>query len=172
MFIIFAALIFWGLGNSVQLQASSLEVHFSPDGGCTQAICETLAAAKQTILFQAYSFTSRPIAKALAEAKGRGVRVTAIVDKENEGPGYNQVKTLVRAGIPVLVDFLPTIAHNKVIIVDESTVITGSFNFTTAAEHDNTENLLIIRDDPNLASKYKANFEARLQLSRPFAGGQ
>lgn len=57
------------------------------------------------------------------------------------------------------------IAHNKVMIIDDRIVITGSFNFTKAAEEKNAENLLII-DSPALAAKYVANFEAHRKHSK------
>jgi phosphatidylserine/phosphatidylglycerophosphate/cardiolipin synthase-like enzyme len=50
-------------------------------------------------------------------------------------------------------------AHNKVIIIDNRIVITGSFNFTNAAEGRNAENLLVI-SDVHLADRYAQNWKA------------
>jgi len=58
-----------------------VSVYFSPSGGCTDAIVRELGAARKQVLMQAYSFTSAPIAKALIEAKKRGVEVKAVLDK-------------------------------------------------------------------------------------------
>src|SRR5262249_3518522 len=60
--------------------------------------------------------------------------------------------------VKVLIDACHAIAHNKVIIIDSRTVLTGSFNFTRQAEHENAENLLILRDNRELAARYRANF--------------
>ena len=60
---------------------------------------------------------------------------------------------LTHADIPVLIDAKHAIAHNKVMIIDGKTVITGSFNFTKAAEEQNAESLVIIKDS-SLANKY------------------
>jgi len=151
-------------------QAADVQVYFSPNGGCTAAIVREIAAAQSEIDFQAYSFTSSPISRALEAAEARGVKVTAILDKINEGPDYSCAHWLVRANIPVYTDATPPIAHSKILIIDRATVITGSFNFTKAAEEDNAENLLILKNDPKLVAAYLANFQNRLTLSRPYAG--
>ena len=91
-------------------------------------------AATQQILVQAYSFTSAPIAKALLEAHKRGVKILAVLDKSNETDKYSAATFLVNAGIQTLIDDQHAIAHNKVMVIDSATIITGSFNFTKAAE--------------------------------------
>jgi phosphatidylserine/phosphatidylglycerophosphate/cardiolipin synthase-like enzyme len=48
-------------------------VCFTSGGNCTALIVQALGNAKRTILVQAYSFTSAPIAKALLDAHKRGV---------------------------------------------------------------------------------------------------
>ena len=93
---------------------------------------------------QAYSFTSAPIAKALVDAHKRGVTVLAMLDKSNETEKYSADTFLVNAGIQTLIDDQHAIAHNKVMVIDRATVITGSFNFTKAAEEKNAKNLLVI----------------------------
>jgi phosphatidylserine/phosphatidylglycerophosphate/cardiolipin synthase-like enzyme len=97
-------------------------------------------------------------------AQNRGVAVNIILDKSQEAQRYSAMHFFLKHHIPVWIDYKPTIAHNKIIIVDEATVITGSFNFTNAAEHKNAENLLIIHD-PELAQKYLQNWEKRRNLS-------
>ena len=124
----------------------SWSIYFSPNGGCTDAIVKELDNARSSILMQAYSFTSAPIAKALLSAHKRGVRVEVILDKSQLTEKYSSVKFLYNSGIPTRIDAAHAIAHNKVMVVDGETVITGSFNFTKAAEEKNAENLLVIRD--------------------------
>ena len=136
--------------------AADIQVFFSPNGGCTDAIVDVLGQAKETILVQAYSFTSAPIAKAVIDAHKRGVKVQVILDKSQRTEKYSSADFLVHAGVPVLIDEKHKIAHNKIMIIDGQTVITGSFNFTKSAEQDNAENLLILRSK-DLADKYVAN---------------
>ena len=144
-------------------------VYFSPDGGCTQAIVDTLDAARQRVLVQAYSFTSRPIAEALLRAKQRGVSVQVILDKSQRTEHYSEADFFAHMGIPTYIDAVHSIAHNKVMIIDQDTVITGSFNFTRAAEEHNAENLLILHNAA-LAEKYAANWNNHLSHSEAYAG--
>jgi len=135
-----------------------LQVHFSPDGKPTAAIINVIEKAKESIYVQAYSFTSAPIAQALKKAKSRDVDVQVILDKSQPYQRYTSAIFLKNAGIPVFIDKKHTIAHNKVIIIDVKTVVTGSFNFTKAAEEKNAENLLII-ESTELARVYLKNWE-------------
>ena len=153
-------------GNSYPVNAA---VYFSPHGGCTDAIVHQLADAKKSVLILAYSFTSAPIAKALVDAHKRGVNVRAILDKSQRTEKYSGATFLVNAGIPTFIDDKHAIAHNKVIVIDGHTVITGSFNFTRAAEENNAENLLILQSD-ELAARYTENWQHHLSHSVPYAG--
>jgi phosphatidylserine/phosphatidylglycerophosphate/cardiolipin synthase-like enzyme len=153
---------------AIGLWAAEVSVYFSPKGGCTEAIIKEIAEADSEIRVQAYSFTSAPIAQALVEAKKRKVDVIAILDESNETANYSGARFLANAGIPVWIDYKPAIAHSKIMIIDQKTVITGSFNFTKAAEEKNTENLLILKNDRPLVEQYVANFAKRLKSSRPY----
>jgi len=145
------------------------EVYFSPHGGATDAIVRELNKAKSTILIQAYSFTSAPIAKALLNAHKRGVKVEVILDKSQKIQKYSSATFLYNQGIPVKIDAKHAIAHNKVMIIDGETVITGSFNFTKAAEEKNAENLLVIRDR-KLAERYIKNWQEHDRHSEVYVG--
>jgi phosphatidylserine/phosphatidylglycerophosphate/cardiolipin synthase-like enzyme len=145
-----------------------LKAYFSPNGGCTQAVVEALNAAKKTILVQAYSFTSAPIAKALVDAKHRGVDVRVILDKSQRTERYSGATFLADGGIPTFIDAAHKIAHNKVMVIDDQTVITGSFNFTKAAESGNAENVLLILHAPELAARYTANWKEHLAHAVPY----
>ncbi len=148
---------------------SSVEVYFSPKGGCTEAVVRELDSAKKTVLVQAYSFTSVPIAKALVEAHKRGVDVRVILDKSQRTEKYSSADFVQHAGIPVWIDAKHAIAHNKIMVIDSQTVITGSFNFTKAAEENNAENLLAIRS-PELAAKYANNWKVHLEHAEKYEG--
>lgn len=80
---------------------------------------------------------------------------------------HSSASTVWRGGVPVLVDAQHSIAHNKVMVIDDQVVITGSFNFTHAAESFNAENLLVIHDR-ELARKYSDNWQAHAAHSKPF----
>jgi len=146
-----------------------VEVYFSPRGGCTEAIVAEIGRAKNTILVQAYSFTSAPIAEALRDAHRRGVQVAVILDRSQESEKYSSADFVLHAGIPTRIDDRHAIAHNKIMILDGQTVITGSFNFTKAAEESNAENLLILRDAA-IADMYTQNWKLHAEHSKPYQG--
>lgn len=152
---------------AIVASAGTIEVYFSPKGGCTEAVVRELGKAKHQVLVQAYSFTSAPIAKALVDAHKRGIDVKAILDKSQRTENYSSADFVANAGIPVKIDVVHAIAHNKVMIIDSSVVITGSFNFTKAAEENNAENLLVIRDK-DLAVKYINNWWVHDGHSEPY----
>jgi phosphatidylserine/phosphatidylglycerophosphate/cardiolipin synthase-like enzyme len=133
-------------------------VHFSPHSGCTEAIVDALGKAKSTVLVRAFSFTSAPIAKALVEAHRRGVKVEVVLDRSQRTEKYSSATFVYNNGIPCFIDAQHAIAHNKVIVNDGQTVITGSLNFTRAAEDNNAENLLVIQD-AQMVAKYAQNWE-------------
>jgi phosphatidylserine/phosphatidylglycerophosphate/cardiolipin synthase-like enzyme len=124
-----------------------------------------LGTASKSVLVQAYSFTSAPIAQALLACYRRNVPVQVILDRSNLGEKYSELTFFRNARIPVLVDSAHAIAHNKIIIIDDQLVLTGSFNFTTNAELHNAENLLVI-SDPALAALYTGNWHAHAAHSR------
>jgi phosphatidylserine/phosphatidylglycerophosphate/cardiolipin synthase-like enzyme len=146
------------------------EVYFSPHGGCTEAVIRELNKANNSILVQAYSFTSVPIAEALRDAFNRGVKVEVILDKSQKTQKYSSVTFLFNAGIPTKINAKHAKAHNKFMVIDKETVITGSFNFTKAAEENNAENLLIIHDK-KLASLYTKNWQELAEHSKVYVDG-
>ena len=157
--------------SPVSLQAKQIttneQVYFSPKGGCTEAIVKNLDQAERYVLVQAYSFTSKPIAEALVGAHKRGVKVKVLLDKSQRRGKGSKLGMLVDAGIPVSIDTKHSIAHNKVMIIDGVTVMTGSFNFTSAAEDKNAENLLVVHDKA-LAKQYRDNWNKHQQHSEPY----
>ncbi|MGD0819443.1 MAG: phospholipase D-like domain-containing protein [Desulfomonilia bacterium] len=65
--------------------------------------------------------------------------------------------------IDVVVVFQPQM------IIDQSTLITGSFNFTKAAEDNNAENLLIIKGNKSLVDRYIQNFNEHREHSERYS---
>jgi len=136
----------------------TIEVGFSPNGGITEMIVQEIDSAQSTIEVQGYSFTSVRIAKALVDAHKRGVTVRIILDKSQKTEKYSAATFVSNAGIPVHTDAAFAIAHSKIMIIDGKDVITGSFNFTKAAEQNNAENCLILRGNKALVDLYVKNW--------------
>jgi len=157
-----------GLGAvDITTPVAGAKVYFTPGDQAEAAVVDAIGAARTSVLVQTYSFTSVPIAKALVAAKDRGVDVHVISDRDNETSKYTALDFVAGKGVEVQVDDKVAIAHNKVIIIDRAIVLTGSYNWTRAAQDKNAENLLIL-PSAELAAAYTANWEARHVKSRPY----
>jgi phosphatidylserine/phosphatidylglycerophosphate/cardiolipin synthase-like enzyme len=132
-------------------------------------VVKALDHATNSVLVQAYSFTSAPIAKAIVDAHKRGVKVQVILDKSQRTAKYSSADFVAHAGIPTYIDAKHAISHNKIMVIDGYEILTGSFNFTKAAEENNAENLLVIQDAP-LAAKYAENWRNHLSHSESYPG--
>ncbi len=172
MLLLSAIVVFAVNGEGLKVAGKDIEqvqVFFSPRGGCTEAVVSTISQARSEILVQAYSFTSAPIAKALVDAHKRGVHVQIILDRSQRKERYSSADFTAHAGIPTYIDAAHSIAHNKVMVIDKVVVITGSFNFTKAAEGNNAENLLVIRSK-DMAKVYSGNWEEHKEHSESYRG--
>jgi phosphatidylserine/phosphatidylglycerophosphate/cardiolipin synthase-like enzyme len=117
---------------------------------------------------QTYSFTSQPITDALVAARRRGVSVEVLADRsDSSGSSLDKLLQLKKAGVSVYLDSKHPIAHNKVMIVDDKRVETGSYNYTNQAETGNAENCLMITD-VTLTAAYEANWQNHKTHSTPF----
>lgn len=137
-------------------------VCFTPNLKCQQLIIKELDASKHSIFVQAYSFTDPQITDALIRAKKRNVDINILLDKSNAR--NRLLPLLLNNDINVHIDAPSGIAHNKIIIIDEKVLITGSYNFSKAAYRRNTENLLIIRNT-EMIEQYLQNYHKRRQQS-------
>ncbi|NNM82702.1 MAG: phospholipase D family protein [Burkholderiales bacterium] len=153
--------------KEVKIESRAI-VAFSPNGEATNVIVDAIRKARSQILVQAYSFSSKPILAALAQAKDRGVDVEVIADKSNDRGKYSGATYMKNHGVPVWIDDSVHIAHNKVMIFDGRSVLTGSFNFSAAAQKSNAENILLVEDSPELAAVYARDWKWRQSLSRKF----
>ena len=121
-------------------------------------VLQRLQAAKRSIHFMAFSYTEDKISDAMIAKLKAGLTVRGVFESQNARGSGSMFGGMRGGGVDVLEDGNCYILHHKVIIIDERTVITGSYNFTGSAEKDNDENLVIV-DDPNLARAYLDEFE-------------
>jgi len=148
---------------------ADVSVCFTPGDRCDQKIISEISRAQNSVSVQAYQLTSQPIRQALSSDNNRGIKVLVILDK-------SQVSSIKRVSaaqffydnkIPVWIDRKPRIAHNKIMIIDGKEVITGSYNFSHAAQFNNSENVVFIKS-PDISSQYLKNFNSRLAKSFEF----
>ena len=155
------------IGCAVQPPAGTasppIEVAFPPKAGAEALVLKVLASARQSIRLTGYSFTSPAVVRSLIDAKRRGVDVKIVLDdKGNRGQAsVAAMNLLVGAGIPLRVVSAYAIHHDKYVVVDGKHTETGSFNYSLAAAKANSENVLVIWDNPAVASRYLAHWESR-----------
>ena len=145
--------------QSVVVNGTPIQVIFtSEDPALETAIIPLVNGATSSIRFLAFSFTDYPLANAMIQRMQQGVDVAGVMDKTQAGGQGAELGTLFCAGVPVRHDGNKQFMHNKVIVIDERYVITGSLNFSTSAEESNDENVIII-DNPDIARLYMQDFE-------------
>jgi phosphatidylserine/phosphatidylglycerophosphate/cardiolipin synthase-like enzyme len=142
----------------VSLNNATVETYFSPGGGAGPAAVGLIEGAKRRIWLAGYSFTSPAIAKALRQARERGVQVRVVLDKSNLTGKYSGATYLSNARVDVRIDSRYPIMHHKFIVADDILAL-GSMNFTKAGDQKNAENFNIFRGAPGLASVYAAEFD-------------
>jgi phosphatidylserine/phosphatidylglycerophosphate/cardiolipin synthase-like enzyme len=139
-------------------QEDILEVCYSPGGNCANRVIYWIDRANSTIHILIYSFTLDTITAALVKAKGRGLDVKVVMDNQQAAGQGSEYQALLNAGIQVRLDRRSADMHDKVAIIDRQIVITGSFNWSAAANNENNENLLVIQNQA-WAAKYEAEFQ-------------
>ena len=146
--------------HSYNSNTDKVNLCFTPPSGCGNLIAREISKAEYSIYLQAYGFTSKPIIRELLRAKERGVKVHILLDKSNIAENDKRMDELKGQGMDINIDRVSGIAHNKVIIIDKVKVITGSFNFTNAADTVNAENVIMVEDE-KIASEYLQNWLSR-----------
>ncbi len=164
-----------GAGAATVPATGTVDVLFTPWDDAEGAIVRALGEARHTIHVQAFLLTSRSIAKALLDARLRGVAVEVLADREMVTKGENSlVPKLAADGIPVWLETRYANAHNKILLIDaageQGTVITGSYNFSWSAQARNAENLLILRGNPALARRYLDNWRRHRDEAERMSG--
>ena len=157
--------------QTTNVDGSVIKVIFtSEDPALEDAIIPIVNSATRTIRFLAFSYTDYPLANAMIQRSQNGVNVAGVFDKTQSGGQGAEIGTLLCAQVPVRQDGNPQFMHNKIIVVDERYVITGSLNYSTSAETSNDENVIII-DNPDIAKLYMQDFERVWTLAtEPEAG--
>lgn len=133
--------------------------HFSPDNDIVSSLLREIGSAKKSIHFMAFSFTQDELGRAMRKRFESGVDVRGVFEKRQVDDRYSEYNAMKKAGLRVALDKNRGAMHHKVIVIDEETVITGSYNFSKNAEERNSENLLIIKGNPDIAQAYLAEFD-------------
>lgn len=142
-----------------------IETAFSPDGGSEELVLKIIHAARESVRLAAYSFTSPAVVQALITVYRRGVDVRVVVDERGNKSksGIAALNLLVNAGIQARTNRKYAIHHDKYIIVDGLHVQTGSFNYSRAAAKSNSENVLVVWHNRELATSYRKHWQSRFE---------
>jgi len=140
--------------------------HFAPPKGIAAVVAQAIQSATASIQLLIYAFTNPYLAYALAAAANRGVAVTVIFDGGKQHEPWGALATLKTAPVKTYADCEHSIMHNKICIVDSKLLLTGSYNWTYAAENDNAE-ALITTDDPVTVAAFQTEFAKHLSHSIP-----
>jgi len=146
-----------------------VESYFTPGDEVDRVVTSRIDAARRSLHVAAYLFTHRRIAAALARAAKRGVAVELVADaSQYQAGGLPRLRELDRAGVRIWLRDGLAAFHHKVVIVDAgasgATVLTGSFNFTQAAQDRNAENLVVI-ESREVVARFLADFERHRDAS-------
>jgi phosphatidylserine/phosphatidylglycerophosphate/cardiolipin synthase-like enzyme len=148
-----------------------VEVAFTPGDDVEGLIAQRIGAARSSVRVQAYLFTNRRIAAALLAALGRDVEVEVIGDAaQQHSGGLPLLGRLRKAGARIYLNDALAASHNKIVIVDgdspRATVITGSYNFTQAAQSRNAENVVVISGNRVITDRFVRNFALHREQSQ------
>jgi phosphatidylserine/phosphatidylglycerophosphate/cardiolipin synthase-like enzyme len=148
----------WAQPNQAVMTAEVLGVYFTPPANAAAAIVKAIDDSEREVLVQAYGFTHNAIAQALVRAHQRGVTVRVLLDQKSDTSNRYVIGVLTDAQIELREDGKHAIAHNKVMVIDQTIVITGSFNFTNSAATRNAENFLVLKS-ADLAERYRLQWQ-------------
>ena len=146
------------------LDGTPIQVIFSPEDGAVASLIALLNDAQSSIRFLAFSFTDYPMAQAMIDRAKVGVDVQGVFETFGSNSPRSELKTLWCAGLQVRQDGNSGFLHDKVIIIDESIVVTGSLNFSSSADEDNEENVIII-DNPEIAALYLQEYQKNWDMA-------
>ena len=142
----------------VILDGTPIQVLFSSEDNAVSNLIALVNDAQVNIRFLAFSFTDYPLAKAMIDRAAAGVDVKGVYETFGSTSTGSEMKTFWCAGVSVRQDGNPSFLHDKIIIIDNSIVVTGSLNYSSNADESNEENVLIL-DNAEIAALYLQEFE-------------
>jgi len=140
------------------LEGTPIQILFSAEDHVVSNLIALVNDAQVNIRFLAFSFTDYPLAKAMIDRSASGVDVKGIYETFGSTSTGSEMKTFWCANVPVRQDGNPSFLHDKIIIIDNRIVVTGSLNYSSNADDSNEENVVIL-DNPGIAALYLQEFE-------------
>ena len=150
----------------VDINGIKVKPFFSPNGNGLSQVLEELRGAKKSVKFLAFSLSDKEIGAILVDKHRQGLQIEGILDARLAAHPASLFNTLKEAGIPVMRDGNEALLHHKLIIVDDKTVITGSYNFSQAAEKSNNENFVIMKNAGAQAQQYLTIYDKTVHAAK------
>lgn len=151
--------------QKVTVSGTPIQVLFSPEDDAASRLLPVVENAKSSIRFMAFSFTDDKLGAAIASRAKAGVDVKGIFETRGSETQYSELPLLFCAGVPVRQDGNPANLHHKVFVIDNRTVIAGSYNFSSNADKNNNENALIV-ENSDMAAEYLGEFDRLWAIAR------
>jgi phosphatidylserine/phosphatidylglycerophosphate/cardiolipin synthase-like enzyme len=140
------------------LDGTPIQVLFSAEDHAVSNLIALVNDAKVSVRFLAFSFTDYPLAQAMIDRAKAGVDVKGVYETFGSTSTGSELKTFWCAGVPVRQDGNGSFLHDKIIIIDNSIVVTGSLNYSSNADDSNEENVVIV-DNAEIAALYLQEFD-------------
>jgi phosphatidylserine/phosphatidylglycerophosphate/cardiolipin synthase-like enzyme len=142
----------------LQSDATSFSLYFCPEHNCEEKIVTELKTVTSSVDVLSFTFTSKPLATELLRLQNDTIAIRFLQEKRQSYLSTVE-EDLDSAGAEVAYDTNPYTMHGKVWILDNHTLILGSYNPTKAATTKNDETLIFIRNDTALITAFTAEFE-------------
>jgi phosphatidylserine/phosphatidylglycerophosphate/cardiolipin synthase-like enzyme len=156
-------------GQSAKAPEGQLvEAGFFPEQGGEALLLKAINASRRSIDLAAYSLASARVAKALLDAKRRGVDVRIVVDEKGVKSGIAALNLVANAGIPTRTISRSVMRDDSYMVIDGRTVQTGSFDYSGAAARAGSANVIVIWNNPDLASAYLRHWRERFDVGSPY----
>ena len=152
------------------LDGTPIQVLFSPEDNAISNLIALVNDAQISIRFLAFSFTDYPLAQAMIDRAKAGVDVKGVFETFGSNGTRSELRTMWCANLPVRQDGNGSFLHDKIIIVDNSIVVTGSLNYSSNADESNEENVVIL-DNAEIAALYLQEFDKLWNQANDVAAG-
>lgn len=143
----------------IKVGSATVRIFFSPRGGGREAVVNELKQAQKRIRFMTFSLTDAQTGDTILDRAKAGVKVEGVFDRWLAAGKYSLFNKFKTANVEVMKDGNEALMHHKVLIIDNDTVITGSYNYSENAEANNNEAFLIIEHAPAINSAYSKEFD-------------
>ncbi|MDB5260849.1 MAG: hypothetical protein JWQ14_130 [Adhaeribacter sp.] len=132
--------------------------YFSPGDTCLNAIIAAIKSARQSVHICVFTISDDRITRTILQAHRSGIKVRVLTDNEKLYDKGSDIRELAQAGVAVRVDNTTNHMHHKFAVVDNQTILTGSYNWTRSAALYNHENLLVT-SEKNIVSDFSREFD-------------